>query len=78
MDRDGNLNVTPVTMGTTMCMNGFWIPFCINACDAEPPCNTYTNLAEVPECVLSYIGSDLFEQSWITAFRFRRASANLR
>ena len=73
IDKDGNQNVAPVTMGTTMYIDGdptgnpFWIPFAINSADAHPRRNTYSNLAETPECVLSYIGSDLLEQSWIAA-----------
>jgi flavin reductase (DIM6/NTAB) family NADH-FMN oxidoreductase RutF len=67
MDKEGNQNVAPVTMGTTMCTENFWIPFAINACEAHPRRHSYTNLVEIPECVLSYIGSDLLEQSWIAA-----------
>ena len=77
MDKEGNHNVAPVTMGTIMCMNGFWIPFAMNACDAEPPCHTYSNLAEVPECVLSYVGSDLLSESWIAALPVPRGISEL-
>lgn len=67
IDKEGNANVAPITMGTTMVMDDFWIPFGINSYEAQPRRHTYSNLVETPECVLSYIGSDLLEQSWITA-----------
>jgi flavin reductase (DIM6/NTAB) family NADH-FMN oxidoreductase RutF len=67
MDKAGNHNIAPVTMGTTMCMHRFYIPFAINHYDAHPRKHSYSNLVETPECVLSYIGADLLEQSWIAA-----------
>lgn len=64
LDRRGNANLTPVTMGTAMVSpgNGWWYSFAIvNEHDA---CR---NLLEVPECVIGYYGPDLMYKSWIAA-----------
>ena len=64
LDRSGNANLTPVTMGTAMFSprNGWWYSFAVfNERDA------CSNLIEVPECVISYYGPDLMYKSWLAA-----------
>jgi flavin reductase (DIM6/NTAB) family NADH-FMN oxidoreductase RutF len=72
VDALGNHNVAPVTMGTTMVSKDrgkscFFFPFAINSFGERGRKHSYTNLTETPECVVSYVGSALMEQSWIPA-----------
>ena len=64
VDKAGNANLTPVTMGTAMYSpeNGWWYNLAVfNSRDA------CANLLQVPECVVSYYGPDLMYKSWIAA-----------
>ena len=69
LDRAGNANLTPVTMGTAMYspVDSWWYSFAVfNERDA------CANLLEVPECVISYYGPDLMYKSWIAALPIPR------
>jgi flavin reductase (DIM6/NTAB) family NADH-FMN oxidoreductase RutF len=66
MDKYGNTNVTPVTMGTAMYSpppySGYYYNFMLfNDRHAT------SNLRIFPECVISYIPSTLLKESWISA-----------
>ena len=75
-DKQGNLNTTPVTMGT--CIGHNFFSFTLSNLHAEANewdldengwkdgiKQGYANLREVPECVISYYGYDLLKESWI-------------
>ena len=72
VDSYGNVNVTPVTMGTSFgppfyyvfCLSNLFVP---NWDDEYKPGikQGYMNLKETPECVISYYGHDLVRESWI-------------
>ena len=77
VDKMGNTNVTPVTMGTCIGHN-----FCsftlsnlhVGADEWDQDSNEwidgvkqgYANLREVPECVISYFGYDMMREAWIS------------
>jgi flavin reductase (DIM6/NTAB) family NADH-FMN oxidoreductase RutF len=42
-----------------------------------PERHVYSNLAEVPECVISYIGMDLMEESWIAGLPIPKGISEL-
>jgi flavin reductase (DIM6/NTAB) family NADH-FMN oxidoreductase RutF len=74
MDKNGNMNTTPVTMGTQIGHKFFSFTLSnlfIDEWDQENhPYREgvkqgYCNLAEVPECVISYFGYPLLRESWI-------------
>ena len=75
-DRFGNMNTTPVTMGTCIAHNFF--SFTLSNLHAPQDAwdldknqwrdgikQGYANLREVPECVISWIGHDMVRESWI-------------
>lgn len=75
-DKYGNMNTTPVTMGTCIAHNFF--SFTLSNLHAEANewdldrngwkdgiKQGYANLREVPECVISYFGHDMVRESWI-------------
>ena len=75
-DKYGNMNTTPVTMGTAIGHNFFSFTLSnlhTNQDDWDLDNNGwrdgikqgYANLREVPECVISYYGHDLLRESWI-------------
>jgi flavin reductase (DIM6/NTAB) family NADH-FMN oxidoreductase RutF len=72
VDRFGNVNVTPVTMGTSFAPPHYYV-FCLSNLfvpdwdgEYKPGIKQgYMNLKEVPECVISYYGHDLVRESWI-------------
>lgn len=75
-DRYGNMNTTPVTMGTCIAHNFFSFTLSnlhTNAEEWDLDNNGwsdgikqgYANLREVPECVISYFGHDMIRESWI-------------
>lgn len=64
VDRYGNMNATPVTMGTCMGPPRHYA-FSLSQLPGLGPKNARANLAETPECVISYVGRDLLRQSWI-------------
>jgi flavin reductase (DIM6/NTAB) family NADH-FMN oxidoreductase RutF len=74
VDKLGNINVTPVTMGT--CIAHKYFSFTLSNLAVEEwdqekyPFQDgvkqgYCNLSEVPECVISYYGYPLLRESWI-------------
>ncbi|MCL2479284.1 MAG: hypothetical protein FWF22_07270 [Treponema sp.] len=74
VDRQGNVNVTPVTMGT--CIAHKYFNFTLSNLfvdnwdqDSNPYREGikqgYCNLCEIPECVISYYGHPLLRESWI-------------
>lgn len=71
-DRFGNVNVTPVTMGTSFAPPWYYV-FCLSNLfvpdwdgEYKPGVKQgYMNLKENPECVISYYGHDLVRESWI-------------
>ena len=75
-DRFGNMNTTPVTMGTCIAHNFF--SFTLSNLHTEETewdldkngwkdgiKQGYANLREVKECVISYFGHDFVRESWI-------------
>jgi flavin reductase (DIM6/NTAB) family NADH-FMN oxidoreductase RutF len=80
IDKYGNTNVTPVTMGTTV--GGFYFAFTFSNLfvpdwdvEGEEKPNVkhgYYNVKQHPECVISYIGHDLVRESWITGMPIPR------
>ena len=74
VDRFGNMNVTPVTMGT--CVGHKYYNFTLSNLMVENwdqdihqfqdgVKQGYCNLREVPECVISYYGYALLRESWV-------------
>lgn len=74
IDEAGNANIAPVTMGTAMASpdDGWWFAFTVFT-DRD----TYANLQNVPECVISYYGADLQNQAWITALPIPRGISEI-
>ena len=72
VDNKGNVNVTPVTMGTSFAPPWYYV-FCLSNLFVEDWDGAYRdgvkqgymNLKENPECVISYYGHDLVRESWI-------------
>ena len=75
-DAKGNMNTTPVTMGTCIAHNFFSFTLSnlhvlgnnwqLEKNDWQDGIKQgYANLSEVPECVISYFGRDFIRQSWI-------------
>ena len=75
-DKYGNMNTTPVTMGTAIGHNFFSFTLSNLHTDADDwdldkngwrdgIKQGYANLREVPECVISYYGHDMVRESWI-------------
>lgn len=75
-DRYGNMNTTPVTMGTGIGHRFFSFTLSNILTDEEGwdldknawhdgIKQGYANLREVPECVISFFGSDMIRESWI-------------
>lgn len=75
-DTFGNMNTTPVTMGTCIAHNFFSFTLSnLHAAESEWDLEKngwkdgikqgYANLREVKECVISYFGHDLVRESWI-------------
>ncbi len=75
-DRYGNMNTTPVTMGTCIAHNFFSFTLSnLHTNEAQWDLDKndwqdgikqgYANLREVPECVISYFGYDMLKESWI-------------
>jgi len=80
IDRHGNVNVTPGTLGTCVGVNSlpnpvesnYYFAFSVGHVDlldlpAGRARDAYYNLETVPECVISYPGSDLLEKIWVAA-----------
>ena len=75
-DRYGNMNTTPVTMGSCIAHNFFSFTLSnLHTNEAQWDLDKndwqdgikqgYANLREVPECVISYYGHDMIPESWI-------------
>lgn len=75
-DKYGNMNTTPVTMGTCIAHNFF--SFTLSNLHTDEAAwdldkngwrdgikQGYANLREVPECVISFFGHDMLRESWI-------------
>jgi flavin reductase (DIM6/NTAB) family NADH-FMN oxidoreductase RutF len=69
VDKAGNANLTPVTMGTAMYSpeDEWW--YSVAVFNERDACS---NLLEVPECVIGYYGPDLTYKSWIAALPIPR------
>jgi flavin reductase (DIM6/NTAB) family NADH-FMN oxidoreductase RutF len=77
IDRWGNHNVTPVTLGTCVGANSlphprgsnYYYAFSVGSAEVPdiPPRDAYHNLEAVPECVISYPGPALIQEIWATA-----------
>ena len=77
IDRLGNHNVTPVTLGTCVGVNSlsnprgsnYYYAFSVGSADVPdiPARDAFNNLEAVPECVISYPGRDMMEQIWAAA-----------
>lgn len=76
VDSYGNVNVTPVTMGT--CIANRYFSFTLSNLHVKEWDQDYNdfqdgvkqgycNFRENPECVISYFGYDLLRESWIAA-----------
>jgi flavin reductase (DIM6/NTAB) family NADH-FMN oxidoreductase RutF len=79
IDKQGNVNVTPVTMGTSFgppyyyvfCLSNLFVPDWDG--EYKPGIKQgYMNLKEVPECVISYYGHDILRESWIAGMPIPR------
>lgn len=76
IDEHGNNNTTPVTLGTCVGVNSladpdesnYYFAFSVGSVDVPdiPARQAFQNLEQIPECVISYPGSNLMEQIWIT------------
>lgn len=76
IDEHGNNNTTPVTLGTCVGVNSlanfdesnYYYAFSVGSVDVPDISarQAFHNLERIPECVISYPGSDLLEQIWIT------------
>jgi flavin reductase (DIM6/NTAB) family NADH-FMN oxidoreductase RutF len=74
VDKQGNVNSTPVTLGTCVstdmtaesCGN-YFLTFSLGCVDLPtiPARDAHKNLQEVPECVVSYIGKHLIRESQV-------------
>lgn len=64
IDGKGNTNSTPVTMGTCVGPTRHYA-FALSQLPGLGPKQARANLAENPECVISYVGYDLLRESWI-------------
>ena len=77
VDRYGNVNVTPASLGTCVGVNSlpnpvesnYFFAFSVGNVDLPnlPARDAYHNLETVPECVISYPSSDLLEKIWVAA-----------
>ena len=86
VDRNGNTNVTPVTMGT--CIGNQFFSFTLSNLRVkewdldkypyqEGIKQGYCNLREVPECVISYFGHNLLRESWISSMPIPKGISEL-
>lgn len=77
-DKYGNMNTTPITMGTCIGHNFFSFTLSnLHVGEDEWDLDknewkdgikqSYANLREVPECVISFYGHDMVRESWIAA-----------
>lgn len=74
IDSAGNVNSTPVTLGTCVSVDmelescgNMYFTFALGCTDLPhvPARQACQNLSEVPQCVISYIGSHLFRESQV-------------
>jgi flavin reductase (DIM6/NTAB) family NADH-FMN oxidoreductase RutF len=91
IDAKGNINVTPVTLGTLVCAqlprgdkpSEYYFTFSLGCVDLDDEGNKlqvrhgHLNLQEVPECVISYIGYDLLYESAVTGLPIPRGISEL-
>ena len=80
LDAHGNHNITPVTLGTCVGVNSlsnpeqsnYYYAFSVGSVDIPniPARQAFHNLETLPECVISYPGSNLMERIWVTALPF--------
>ena len=80
IDEHGNNNTTPVTLGTCVGVNSltsaeesnYYFAFSVGSVDVPdiPARQAFHNLERTPECMISYPGSNLMEQIWITGLPF--------
>ena len=86
IDKLGNVNVTPVTMGT--CVAFKYYNFTLSNLfiedwdqDKNPyqegVKQAYCNLREIPECVISYYGYPLLRESWIVGMPIPRGISEI-
>lgn len=85
-DKRGNVNTTPVTLGTCVSVDmnpsdcgNYYFAFGLGYSDLPhvPPRQGQKNLEEVPECVISYIGSHLFRETQITGLPIPRGISEI-
>jgi len=77
VDQNGNVNVTPISLGTCVGVNSlpdpvesnYFFAFSVGNVDLPnlPARDAYHNLETVPECVISYPSSDFLEKIWVAA-----------
>lgn len=91
IDKYGNTNVTPVTLGTLVCAqtprNGnpseYYFTFSLGAVTLNDENNKievrhgHVNLKDVPECVISYAGYDLMYESTVTGLPVPRGISEI-
>jgi flavin reductase (DIM6/NTAB) family NADH-FMN oxidoreductase RutF len=83
IDKQGNMNTTPVSMGTCVgppqhfafSLSNFVPDFWKS--DRQDLKDAYLNLKENPECVISYVGSPLLRESWVTALPVPRGISEI-
>ena len=76
IDGKGNINSTPVTMGTCVGPTRNYA-FALSQLPGLGPKQARDNLAENPECVISYVGYDLLRESWIAGMPIPRGISEL-
>ena len=82
VDNYGNVNVTPVSLGTCVGVNSlpdpvesnYFFAFSVGNVDLPnlPARGAYHNLETVPECAISYPSSDFLEKIWVAALPLPR------
>jgi len=88
VDAAGNVNTTPVTLGTCVSVDmepdssgNFFFVFALGRSDLEePPIEArhgFLNLEEIPECVISWIGAHLFLESEVACLPLPRGISEL-
>ncbi len=86
VDSRGNPNTSPVTLGTCVSVDmdpsesgNYYYAFSLGYSDLPhvPPRQSQENLKEVPECVLSYIGSHLFRETQVAGLPLPRGISEI-
>lgn len=86
LDKHGNPNTAPVTLGTCVSVDmnpqecgNYYFAFALGYSDLPhvPPRQSVQNLAEVPECVISYIGRPFFRHAQVASLPLPRGISEI-